>query len=436
MKKYLSLSFILLITVSSILVQCKKENGLSLNGSASTADFFAQITAMKDTLPFAYNVTFSNASEEAVQFQWDFGDNTSFSSEKNPTHRYVTGGIYNVRLTSVGTNGNNTITKSITVTDACQNDFFNKLTGCTNFEWTWSTEADAVKVLAADGNTVEFSGPAETGCQADDIFKFYADGRFEYNAKTQTFDVQSGYTCVAPKNNATKFNVVAIAGQPLQIILGTVATAGLRPFIGTTDLVDNNRYTVISYTADKMTLRGTLTGSGGKFIEVKMKKNAALTIADIKNILTGVTSKSWKLDPTPGANAIIVGTESNPSQYYAGGPLDGGCQTDDVYTFTSADKINYNANGSTFNGGNIAPNFNCGADRSYNNISFTFGPTTGGVAGLATIQLPQTPPAVFIGTTDVPSENLYRILSITPDAMVLRAGNGSGTIFTFKLIKL
>ena len=159
-------------------------------------------------------------------------------------------------------------------------------------------------------------------------------------------------------------------------------------------------------------------------------------MADLKNILTGGSSKSWRLDPAPGANSIIVGTENNVTQYYAGGPLDNNCQSDDVFTFTSADKINYNANGSTFNGGNVAPNYNCGSDRSYNNISFTFTATTGGVAGLATIQLPQTPPTIFIGTTDVPSENVYRVIEISPTKMVLRAGNGSSTVFQFKFISL
>ncbi len=435
MKKIFSISSIFLIALGTTLVQCKKNSLLGLNGSASVADFSVQIIPLKDTLPFAYTVMFTNASQEGVQFQWDFGDNTSLSSEKNPKHQYATGGIYNVRLTSVGTNGNNSITKSITVVDACQNDFFNKLTGCTNFEWTWSTDIDAIKVLAANGTTVDFSGPA-ANCQVDDKFKFYADGRFEYNANGQTFDAQAGFSCQAPKANATKFIVVSKAGQPNEIILDNTVAGGLKPFIGTTDVVDNNRYTIISYTADNMTLRGTLTGTGGKFIEIKMKKVTSLTLADYKNLLTGGSSKSWKLDPTPGANSIIVGTEANPSTFFAGGPLEPNCQTDDVYTFTAADKINYNANGSTFNGGNIAPNFNCGSDRSYNNITYTFNATTGGVAGLGTIQLPQTPPTIFIGTTDVPTENVYRIISITANNMVLRAGNGTGTIFQFKFIKL
>jgi hypothetical protein len=32
-------------------------------------------------------------------------------------------------------------------------------------------------------------------------------------------------------------------------------------------------------------------------------------------------------------------------------------------------------------------------------------------------------------------ENVYRILSIDNDAMVLRAGNGAGTIHTFKYVR-
>jgi hypothetical protein len=176
-----------------------------------------------------------------------------------------------------------------------------------------------------------------------------------------------------------------------------------------------------------------LLGKGNNF-QFRPSKLNNPSLADIKNILTGGSSKTWKLDPSAGANAIIVGTESNPSQYFGGGPLDPTCQADDAYTFTSTDLLTYNANGATFNGGNIAPNYNCGADLSYNNAAYTFGPTTGGVAGLATIQLPSSPPNIFIGTTDVPAENVYRIIEIGVNKLVLRAGNGSGTVFQFKFI--
>jgi len=434
MKKNIKFLSLFLIACCFTLVQCKKDT-LGLTGSTSKSDFTFVIKPLPDSLPFIYAVKFANASEEAFQYQWDFGDNTPLSSEKNPTHNYKVGGNYNVNLISVGTNGSNSITKRIFVIDACQNEFFNNLTGCSNnFVWTWTSDADAIKVLSPDATQVFFSGAA-AGCQVDDLFKFSADGTFGYDAQGQTFDVQSGYSCQPQKPNAPDFKIVAKPGQLPQIILNPLASGTGKPFIGTTDIVDNNRYTVQSYTSNRMTLRATLTGSGGQLIEIKFKKVEVLTLADIKDLLTGGTlGRTWKLDPTPGANSVIVGTEANPSAYYGGGPLEPTCQTDDAYTFTSANKITYNANGSTFNGGNVTPNYNCGSDRSYSNISYTFTATTGGVAGLATIQIPGVPPTIFIGTTDVPTENVYRIIDISSTKMTLRAGNGTNTVFQFKFI--
>jgi PKD repeat protein len=432
MKKNIKFTPLLFIALSLMLVQCKKDI-VGLNGSASKADFTFVIKPLQDTLPFFYDVAFTNVSDEATQYQWDFGDNSpQLSPEKNPIHRYVTGGDYPVRLTTVGTNGNNTITKRIFVIDACQNDFFNTLTGCnSNTKWTWSTDADAIKVLSADGTQVFFSGAAAP-CQVDDLYKFKVDGGFEYDAVGQTFDAQAGFSCQAPKPNAPSFKVVAKPGQLPKIILNALATGTGKPFIGTTDIVDNNLYTVQNYTATTMTLRAN---SGGNLLEVKLKKATGLGIAGVKALLTGAVSKTWRLDPSTGANSITVGNEGNPAFDYGGGPLDGNCQSDDRFTFTAANNIIYNANGSTFNGGNIAPNYNCGSDRSYN-VAYTFGATTGGVAGLATIQLPGAPPTTFIGTTDVPSVNIYRIIDITATKMTLRAGSGTGQVFQFKFIAL
>lgn len=432
MKKYATHLMVLACCMALFLTQCKKSD-LELSGTASEANFsFAQAPG-SDTLPYPYKVAFTNGSSGEFLYQWNFGDNSSLSSEKDPVHTYRIGGTYNVTLTTVGTNGNNSITKVVNVTDACQNAFFNTLTACSSAEWTWSSDGDAIKVLSPDATQVYFSG-APGACQADDIFKFAADGTFTYDANGQTFDVQAGYSCQNPKPNAPTFKVVARTGEAPKIILSALSDGPGRPFIGTTDIVDDNLYKVQEFTTNTMTLRSTLEGSGGVILEIKLKKQVALTLDDIKNLLTGGGSKSWKLDPAPGANAIIVGTEANPAEYFGGGPLDPNCQTDDVYTFTNTNIINYNANGATFNGGNVAPNYNCGDDRSYNNISYTFGATTGGFAGLATIQLPNTPPNIFIGTTDVPSENVYRIIEIAANKMVLRAGNGTGTVFQFKFI--
>jgi PKD repeat protein len=431
MKKFIKFTPFLLVALSSLLVQCKKDI-VGLNGSESKADFTFVIKPLQDTLPFAYDVKFTNVSEEATQYQWDFGDNTPLSPEKNPIHNYVTGGNYSVRLTTVGTNGNNTITKRIFVIYACQNDFYNTLSGCNdNTVWTWTNDADAIKVLSADATQVFFSGPA-TSCQLDDLYKFKVNGVLDYNAQGQTFDVQSGYSCQAPKQNAPTFKVIAKPGQLPKILLSSLATGTGKPFIGTTDIVDGNIYTVQNYTSNRLTLRAN---SGGNLLEIKFKKVEALTLADVKALLTGAVSKTWRLDPTTGANPITVGLEADPATYFGGGPLDFNCQSDDRFTFTASNNIIYNANGSTFNGGNIAPNYNCGSDRSFN-VAYTFAATTGGVAGLGSIKLPAAPPTTFIGTTDVPSENVYRIIEISSTKMLLRAGNGTGTVFQFKFIAL
>jgi PKD repeat protein len=408
--------------------QCTKSVP-ELSGTASVADFaFAQF-GISDTLPYTYNVRFTNQSSEEFLYQWNFGDNSELSSTASPTHTFALGGTYDVSLTTVGTNGNNTVTKKVFVRGACENDFFNKLTACAVSEWTWSFDADAVKVLSADATQVFFAGPA-ANCQVDDVYKFNANGTFTYEANGATFDVQSGYSCQPAKVNATSFKVATRTGQRSKIILGATSNGVGRPFFGTTDVVANNTYEIMSYTADNMVVRAVLPDNN--LIEFKFKKNVALTLADVKTLLTGANGKGWKLDGTNGANSIIVGTESNPAQYFGGGPIED-CQKDDIYTFFPNNSLTYNANGQTFNGGNIAPNYNCGDNRSYTANPFTFGAVPGGRAGLATIVLAGAVPARFIGTTDIP-ENNYRIIDISPTKMTLRAGSGSGDVFQFKFV--
>lgn len=434
MKKYLKIAPIAALTITVLLIQCKKAD-LDLNGSSSTAAFTFAQTPASDTLPYPYTINFTSTGSEGFLYQWNFGDGSNLSPEKNPSHTYAVGGAYTVSLTTVGTNGSNTTATVVGVVDGCANPIFNRLTKCAEGEWTWSADADAIKVLSPDATQVFFAGGAAT-CQVDDVFKFNKDGNFIYDAKGQTFSAQNGFSCIDARANATKYKLVVKAGQTPKIILDGNIAGGLKPFIGTTDVVDSNQYKIQSITDDNMVLRGVITGTGGQIIEIKLVKLVALTLDGVKLLLTGPVSKSWRLDPAAGANPIVVGTEGNPTEYFAGGPLDPNCQSDDVFTFKASNQLTYNANGATFNGGNIAPNFNCGADRSYTDAAFTFAATTGGVAGRGTIQLAGAVPARFIGVTDVPAENTYRILDITATKMTLRAGNGTGTIFTFKFVAL
>ena len=60
------------------------------------ARFEASITAGQAPLA----VTFSNMSEDADEFQWDFGDGATATSEMSPTHEYTKAGTHTVTLTA------------------------------------------------------------------------------------------------------------------------------------------------------------------------------------------------------------------------------------------------------------------------------------------------------------------------------------------------
>lgn len=429
MKKYLlffsNTTFLLLLFFA--VNSCKKTNDLSLSGTASVSNFEYTLSpsGIPDTLPFTTKVSFTNKSQDAYLYQWNFGDNTPTSVEANPVHEYKFAQLYTVSLTSVGTNGNNVSSQRIQINGACSVDVFAKLTSCLKKEWTFSYLPDAIQVWSADSTQLYYAGPAETSCQADDVYTFSNDGSFSYDAKGSTFVANEGpypYSCQDTKPNASSFKLVINHGNFPQIILdGNDIAGGRTPFIGTTDPVKNNMYEILSYSDSTLLLRGRLNDDSQLLI--KLRRNSGLSLDDIKNLLT---SKSWRLDSAANANAIVVGTEDAPTLYFSGGPL-ADCQKDDVYTFYTDNTLSYNANGSTF----VAGDYVCEDDRSYNHQSYTYRAMTTALAGIAEIILPNDP-AVFIGTTDSPKP--CRILSISANALILRAGDGTGTVFTYKFV--
>ncbi len=237
---------------------------------------------------------------------------------------------------------------------------------------------------------------------------------------------------LGPKPEAS-FTVTPIQGQTNRYLLTSTST---NTFMYDWDRGDGKGFirgknTDTAYFAEKGTYTVRLMGYGHGGMDTEAQE---ITVANDDPAAFSpfklLTTRSWKLDPAV-SNAIIVGTEGNPSEYYGGGPL-ADCQLDDVYTFSADNKLSYNANGATFNAGNIAPNYSCSADRSYSNVSYTFSNTVAG-AGIATITLSSTPPTHFIGVTDVSSNN-YRIISISPTAMVLRSGTSSQAVHQFKFV--
>lgn len=100
----MKITFKLLILCVLMFSACEKE--LFVDFEHSSVSYKAPST-----------VTFLNKSEsEATVFTWDFGDNTSESNERNPTHVYNNEGVYIVQLRAARTSSESRIIAEKTVT--------------------------------------------------------------------------------------------------------------------------------------------------------------------------------------------------------------------------------------------------------------------------------------------------------------------------------
>jgi PKD repeat protein len=62
-------------------------------------------------------VRFTNNSQNALTYTWDFGDNTANVTDASPSHVYALNGKYNVVLTATGDGGTASSTQVVTVTN-------------------------------------------------------------------------------------------------------------------------------------------------------------------------------------------------------------------------------------------------------------------------------------------------------------------------------
>lgn len=69
--------------------------------------------AVDDTNPLM--VKFTNYSQNADSYSWDFGDGAGTSTEANPSYTYSNGGTFTVKLTATNAGGSAEHTKDVTV---------------------------------------------------------------------------------------------------------------------------------------------------------------------------------------------------------------------------------------------------------------------------------------------------------------------------------
>jgi len=140
---------------------------VDLTGNVNDTWVNQTVTTEKEPIPVAkfttnvsegyvpLTVQFNDNSENAVSFNWDFGDGAT-STEKDPIHTYVTAGIYTVKLTATNAAGSNSTEKAgyITVNAGATNDL--TISGAVN-------PVPASAVFAKEPNTVRINNIKNTG---------------------------------------------------------------------------------------------------------------------------------------------------------------------------------------------------------------------------------------------------------------------------------
>jgi PKD repeat protein len=153
-----------------------KTVSLTING-AVTETKTNYITVFPDPIAgFNYQksdltVTFTNTSQNANSYLWDFGDGNT-STETNPFHTYLTGGSYVVNLTSASSTCGDDVTSqtifletaaanfSANVTQVCTAQgviFTDNSTAATSWAWNFGAGASPATATTQGPHTVNYS---------------------------------------------------------------------------------------------------------------------------------------------------------------------------------------------------------------------------------------------------------------------------------------
>lgn len=171
-------TFLMLGAISLIsLVSCKKDDAPKVEDPVASFQFAVSETNYLE-------VTFTNYSQNAATYSWDFGDSQT-STEENPVHEYTEAGTYTVVLTAKNSaDVSATYNQSITITDP--NAAMAILNGGSSKEWKLFREGKSMGIGASADNPYEWWSLANDGmrpCLYKQTFTFNVDGTYVFDDK-------------------------------------------------------------------------------------------------------------------------------------------------------------------------------------------------------------------------------------------------------------
>ena len=127
-------------------------------------------------------VNFTNFSQNATSYAWDFGDGNN-STDESPSHSYAGGGDYTVTLEAI--NGTEKATSSKTITIVDPNEALKLLTGDVSKTWKLYREGTCLSLGPDASNPAGWwSGLMNDGarpCLFSQTFTFHLDGTFVFD---------------------------------------------------------------------------------------------------------------------------------------------------------------------------------------------------------------------------------------------------------------
>lgn len=225
---FLMQTIFLFAIFSMVIVSCKKDPVAkdpiaSFQYEASTDNYL--------------EVTFTNYSQNATTYSWDFGDGES-STEKNPVHTFAGDGTYTVVLTASNADGvSATFSENFTLTDPIGE--LRILTGDDSKEWRLLREGVSVGVSPDAGSFGSWWGLSNDGtrpCKYYHTWTFHTDGTFDFDDAGYMFgddfvfnDTQPQYgTCF----EATAANMVNKDGTDISSWLSGTHNFDFDPLAG------------------------------------------------------------------------------------------------------------------------------------------------------------------------------------------------------------
>lgn len=166
-----------MISVLSLVVlnSCKKDDDDDDGGSTQNpiASFQYEVNANN-----FLEVTFTNFSQNATSYMWDFGDGET-SAEKDPVHVYAETGNYTVKLTAKNAaNASADFSQDISIADP--NDAYKLLTGDVSKTWKLFREGTSM-YLDPDWEGLQNTGARP--CLYYQEFTFHFDGTYVFDDK-------------------------------------------------------------------------------------------------------------------------------------------------------------------------------------------------------------------------------------------------------------